>query len=141
MSSRKKIPLFIIVIAIFIGLCGCDNEFEKARETLENNKTIRQEAELKISDFEVSNVEIDFAGSSYYSNYLDVVGTVKNKSNKKASSITLTLYLYQNDSLVLTEKDYVFDLGPYDENSFEFMVDRVKLLTCDNYVVKVTSVF
>ena len=141
MSSRKKIPLFIIVISIFIGLCACNNEFEKARETLENNKTIRQEAELKISDFEVSNVEIDFAGSSFYSNYLDVVGTVKNKSNKKASSITLTLYLYQNDSLVLTEKDYVFDLGPYDENSFKFMVDQVKLLTCDNYVVKVTDVF
>ncbi len=141
MSSRKKITLFIIVIAIFIGLCGCDNEFEKARETLENNKIFRKEAELQISDFEVLNVEIDFAGSSFYSNYLDVVGTIKNKSNKQASSITLTLYLYQNDSVILTEKDYVFDLGPYDENSFEFMVDRVKLFTCDEYVVKVTSVF
>ena len=51
------------------------------------------------------------------------------------------LYLYQNDSVVLTEKEYVFDLGPYDENSFEFMIDRIKLLTCDEYVVKVTNVF
>lgn len=141
MSSKKIICLLIIVIIAFLGLCGCNNEFDRARENMETNKILKQESIPKISDFEVSNVEIDFAGSSYYSNYLDVVGIVKNKSNKKASSITLTIYLYQNDSVVLTEKEYVFDLEPYDENSFEFMIDRIKLLTCDEYVVKVTSVF
>lgn len=93
------------------------------------------------SDLEVQNVEIDYSQSSSYSNYLHIVGLIKNKSNKKASSITLTLYLYQNDSLVLTEKEYVFDLGAYDENSFDFLIDREKLLTCDEYIVRVTDVF
>lgn len=141
MLSKKTIFLFMAVGFLFAGLCGCNSEFDKERARIEENKFIQQEAELKISDFEVSNVTIDYVGSSSYSNYLDVVGIVKNKSNKKASSITLTIYLYQNDSVVLTEKEYVFDLGPYDENSFEFMIDRIKLLTCDEYVVKVTNVF
>lgn len=141
MLSRRIISFFIIALVIFCSLCGCNNEFDRARENTETNKILKQESKPKISDFEVLNVGIDYVGSSSYSNYLDVVGIVKNKSNKKASSITLTIYLYQNDSVVLTEKEYVFDLEPYDENSFEFMIDKTKLLTCDEYVVKVTSVF
>lgn len=141
MLDKKIISLLIIVTVIFSGLCGCNNDFDNAREMTEANKFLKQESKPKISDFEVLNVGIDYVGLSYYSNYLDVVGIVKNKSNKKASSITLTIYLYQNDSVVLTEKEYVFDLEPYDENSFEFMIDKTKLLTCDEYVVKVTSVF
>ncbi len=141
MSSSKSVMLFIIVIALLVGLCGCDNDFDKVREEIEENRFIRQESKLLTSDFEVQNVEIDYLQSSSYSNYLHVVGLVKNKSNKKARSITLTLYLYRNDSLVLTEKEYIFDLGPYDQNSFEFMIDRVKLLTCDEYTVRVTDVF
>ncbi len=140
MLSRKIICLLIIVMTIFVGLCGCDSEFDKVRGKTETNKLVKQESEPKVSDFEVSNVEIDYVGSSSYSSYLDVVGIVKNNSNKKASSITLTIYLYQNDSVVLTEKDYVFDLGPYDENTFEISVDKIKILTCDEYIVKVTDV-
>lgn len=141
MSSSKRIVSFIIIIVLLAGLCGCDTEFDEAREKIEENRFFRQESKLLTSDLEVQNVEIDYSQSSSYSNYLHVVGLIKNKSNKKASSITLTLYLYQNDSLVLTEKEYVFDLGPYDENSFDFLIDRVKLLTCDEYIVRVTDVF
>lgn len=130
-----------MIMALLAGLSGCDNEFDEARANLKTNKYIKQEAELEISDFEVSNVEIDYVGSSSYGSYLDVIGIVKNNSNKKASSITLKIYLYQDGKIVLTDEDYVFDLGPYDESSFEFMVDKVKLLTCDEYVVKVTDVF
>lgn len=141
MSSSKRIVSFIIFIVLLAGLCGCDTEFDEAREKIEENRFFRQESKLLTSDFEVQNVEIDYSQSSSYSNYLHIVGIIKNKSNKKASSITLTLYLYQNDSLVLTEKEYVFDLGAYDENSFDFLIDRVKLLTCDEYIVRVTDVF
>ena len=137
----KKIALLIMIMALLAGLYGCDNEFDEARANLKTNKYIKQEAELEISDFEVSNVEIDYVGSSSYGSYLDVIGIVKNNSNKEASSITLKIYLYQDGNVVLTDEDYVFDLGPYDESSFEFMVDKVKLLTCDEYVVKVTDVF
>ena len=111
MLSRKIISSFIMVLVIFCGLCGCNSEFDRVRENTETNKIIKQESTPKISDFEVVNVGIDYVGSSSYSSYLDVVGTIKNNSNKKASSITLTVYLYQNDNIVLTEKDYVFDLG------------------------------
>ena len=141
MLSRKIISFFIIVLVIFCSLCGCNSEFDRARENTKTNKIIKQESTPKISDFEVVNVGIDYVGSSSYSSYLDVVGTIKNNSNKKASSITLTVYLYQNDSIVLTEKDYVFDLGAYDENTFEISVDKIKLLTCDEYLVKITDVF
>lgn len=141
MSSSKSITVFIIVITLLNGLCGCDTEFDDVRERIEDNRIIRQESKLQISDIEVLNVEIDYLQSSSYSNYLHVVGIVKNKSNIQASSIALTIYLYKNNSLILTEKEYVFDLGPYDENSFDFMIDKVKLLTCDEYVVKVTNVF
>lgn len=141
MSSNKGIIVFITVIALLFGLCGCDSEFDDARMEIENNRLDRNESKLQISDIEVSNVEIDYLQSSSYSDYLHVVGVVKNKSNIQANSIALTIYLYQNDSLVLTEKEYVFDLGAYDENSFDFLIDRVKLLTCDEYVVKVTNVF
>lgn len=141
MSSSKRIFSFIIVIALLIGLCGCDDEFDKAREKIDVNRLTRYENKPQISDIEVLNVEIDYLQSSSYSNFLYVVGIVKNKSNTKVSSITLTRYLYQNDSLILTEKEYIFDLGAYDQNSFEFMIDRVKLLTCDEYIVKVTDVF
>lgn len=151
MENSKRITVFILLIALLTGLCGCDNEFDEAREKIEENKIIRQEAEIQeskiqepkiqISDIEVSNVEIDYLRSSSYSNYLHVVGVVKNKSNIQAKAITLTIYLYQNDSLILTEKDYIFDLGPYDENSFDFMVDSMKLFMCDKYIVKVTDVF
>lgn len=138
----KKITLLLITVLVVLSVfCGCNNEFDNVRDRLETNKQIKEDSKLKVSDFEVSNVEIDYLQSSSYSNYLHIVGIVKNKSNKKASSITLTLYLYQNDSLVLTEKEYVFDLGPYDRNSFDFLIDRVKLLTCDEYTVRVTDVF
>ena len=141
MLSRKIISSFIMVLVIFCGLCGCNSEFDRVRENTETNKIIKQESTPKISDFEVVNVGIDYVGSSSYSRYLDVVGTIKNNSNKKASSITLTVYLYKNDNIVLTEKDYVFDLGAYDENTFEISVDKIKLLTCDEYIVKITDVF
>ena len=141
MSSSKRIMSFIIVVAFWVGLCGCDDDFDKARGKIEENRVIRQESKLLISDFEILNVEIDYLQSSSYSNYLHVIGVVKNKTNKKASSITLTIYLYQNDSLILTEKEYIFDLGSYDQNSFDFMIDKVKLLTCDEYIVRVTDVF
>ena len=140
MLSRKIIPFFIIALVVFCGFCGCNSEFDRARENTEANKILKQESIPKISDFEVVNVEIDYVGSSSYSNYLDVVGTIKNNSNKKASSIILTVYLYQNGSIILTKKDYVFDLGAYDENTFEISVDKIKLLTCDEYVVKITDV-
>lgn len=141
MSSSKGIISILIVIALSVGLCGCDAEFDKAREQIEENRFIMQESKIQISDLDVLNVEIDYLQSSSYSNYLHVVGIVKNKSNIQASSITLTIYLYQNDSLILTAKEYVFDLGPYDENSFDFMIDKVKLRMCDEYIVKVTNVF
>lgn len=151
MSSSKCITVSILLIALLLGLCGCDNEFDEARERIEENRIIRQESEIQetkiqeskiqISDIEVSNIEIDYLQSSSYSNYLHVVGVVKNKSSIEANAITLTIYLYQNDNLILTEKEYIFDLGPYDENSFDFMVDRVKLFMCDEYIVKVTDVF
>ena len=141
MLSRRIISFFIIALVIFCSLCGCNNEFDRARENTETNKILKQESKPKISDFEVVNVGIDYVGSSSYSSYLDIVGTIKNNSNKKASSITLTVYLYQNDSIILTEKDYVFDLGAYDENTFEISVDKIKLLTCDEYLVKITDVF
>ena len=141
MLGKKIILLLITVLVVLSMLCGCNNEFDNLRERIETNKQIKEDSKPRASDFEVSNVAIDYWQSSSYSNYLHIVGIVKNKSNKKASSITLTIYLYQNDSLVLTEKEYVFDLGPYDENSFDFMIDKVKLLTCDEYVVKVTEVF
>lgn len=141
MLGKKIIFLLITVLAVVSVLCGCNNEFDNARDRLETNKQIKEEFKLKVSDFEISNVEIDYLNSSSYSSYLHVVGIIKNKSNKKASSATLTIYLYQNEEVVLTEKEYVFDLGPCDENSFDFMVDKVKLLTCDKYVVKVTEVF
>lgn len=138
----KKITLLLITVLVVLSvLCGCNNEFDNLRERIETNKQIKEDSKPKASDFEVSNVEIDYLQSSSYSNYLHIVGIVKNKSNKKASSITLTIYLYQNDNIVLTKKEYVFDLAPYDENSFDFMIDKVKLLTCDEYVVKVTDVF
>lgn len=141
MSSSKGIISILIVIALLVGLCGCDAEFDKAREQIEENRFIKQESKIQISDLDVLNVEIDYSKSNSYSNYLHVVGIVKNKSNIQASSITLTIYLYQNDSLILTEKEYIFDLGPYDENTFDFLIDKVKLLTCDEYIVRVTDVF
>ena len=141
MLGKKITLLRITVLVVLSVLCGCNNEFDNLRERIETNKQIKEDSKPKASDFEVSNVEIDYLQSSSYSNYLHIVGIVKNKSNKKASSITLTIYLYQNDNIVLTKKEYVFDLAPYDENSFDFMIDKVKLLTCDEYVVKVTDVF
>lgn len=136
LRSKKAISLFLVVLFLFAGLCGCDSEFDKARA---KNHSMKQETKLNITDIEVSNVEIDWASSSGH--YLDVVGIVKNNSSKKASSITLTLYLYESGSVVLTEKDYIFDLGPYDENSFKIMVDQTKWFSCDDYVVKITDVF
>ena len=141
MSRSKSILFFLIIIVLLTGLCGCDSEFEAAREQIVENEFNRFISTPQITDFEVRNVEIDYVGSSSYSSFMDVVGVVRNKTGKTVSSLTLTLYLYKNGSVILTEKDYVFDLGPYDENSFEFMVDRVKLLTCDEYMVKVTNVF
>lgn len=139
--ASKKLCIFMTLVVLLLGLCACDSDFDKARDERESNKILRQAMAIQTSDLEVSNVEIDYINSSSYSSYLDVVGIVKNKSAKEASSVTLTLYLYSGDRVILTEKDYVFDLGPYDENSFKFMVDQVKLLTCDRYVVKVTDVF
>ena len=141
MSGNKGIIVCITAIALLFGLCGCDSEFDDVREELENNRFVKEEYKLQISDIEVSNVEIDYSRSSSYGNYLHIVGVVKNKSNIQANSIALTIYLYQNDILILTEKEYVFDLGAFDENSFDFIIDRVKLLTCDEYIVKVTNVF
>lgn len=141
MLKIKRIISLVLAAVLLFGLCGCNSEFDIAREEIEENKSVREESKLHTSDFLVKDVAIDYWQSSTYSNYLHVVGLVENISDKKANSITLTIYLYQNDNLILTEKEYIFDLGPYDQNSFDFMIDKVKLLTCDEYIVRVTDAF
>ena len=59
MSSNRIIMAFIIIIALLVGLCGCDTEFDEAREKIEENSFIRQESKLLTSDLEVQNVKID----------------------------------------------------------------------------------
>ena len=38
MSSSKRIVSFIIFIVLLAGLCGCDTEFDEAREKIEENR-------------------------------------------------------------------------------------------------------
>ena len=141
MTIKRIVALLMIGTVLFIVFCGCDNQFEDIRKQREINNFSKQEEKISVSDIQVLNTKIDYLQASSYSSFLHVVGIAKNNSNQEANCITLTIYLYQNDSVVLTEREYVYDLGPGDENSFDFLIDEVKLLTCDEYVVKVTDVF
>ena len=135
----KKV--LIITLILVLCLCGCSNDFKRARSSVDSQKVQKELDRPKVSDLKVESVSPNYIDMSSYSDNIKIEGTVKNNSSKTISSCTLKLYVYNNnDELVNTETDYCFNITPNGEDTFSFITPKIPILVYDNYKVEVTEV-